>query len=109
MKKRKNELAPMPSSDLDGERAYRYLGAHREGKCIVFRVWAPNASSAFVVGDFNLWDESCPMKRDEDGIFSASLDSERVSVGDRYKFKLKTVKGDVYRSDPYGFWFDKVF
>ena len=106
MKKRKNELAPMPSSDLDGERAYRYLGAHREGKCIVFRVWAPNASSAFVVGDFNLWDESCPMKRDEDGIFSASLDSERVSVGDRYKFKLKTVKGDVYRSDPYGFWFE---
>ena len=46
---------------LSGEstHAYEYLGSHfmefagRKG--VVFRVWAPNAKSVAVVGDFNGW------------------------------------------------------
>ena len=46
---------------LSGEstHAYKYLGSHfmeiagRKG--VVFRVWAPNAKSVAVVGDFNGW------------------------------------------------------
>lgn len=34
------------------EKAYEYLGAHRTGDAVVFRVWAPNADSVSVVGDF---------------------------------------------------------
>ena len=42
--------------------AYKFLGSHfmsiagRDG--VVFRVWAPNAKSVAVVGDFNGWDEN---------------------------------------------------
>lgn len=48
-------------------RAYDYLGAHRAQDGFVFRVWAPHATEAFVVGDFNAWGESHPMTRISDG------------------------------------------
>ena len=35
--------------------AYRLLGAHLTKAGTVFRVWAPNAGSVSVVGDFNGW------------------------------------------------------
>ena len=48
--------------------AYEYLGAHREGDKFVFRVWAPNAKSVSVVGDFNQWErEANPMELIADG------------------------------------------
>lgn len=33
--------------------AYKYLGAHRQEKGVVFRTFAPNASGISVTGDFN--------------------------------------------------------
>ena len=42
-------------------RSYNYLGSHfaKKGKDrgVIFRVWAPNAESVSVVGDFNGWDK----------------------------------------------------
>lgn len=47
---------------------YKKLGAHptTEGrrKGVYFAVWAPNAQSVSVIGEFNDWDTSAaPMKR----------------------------------------------
>mgnify|MGYP003312865936 CR=1 FL=1 len=38
--------------------AYKYLGSHIEKDSVVFRVWAPQALSVSVVGDFNNWDNT---------------------------------------------------
>ena len=42
--------------------AYKFFGVHstKKGKkrIYTFRVWAPNAVSVSVVGDFNNWDEA---------------------------------------------------
>ena len=56
-----NDTRPPLEQFLQGEstRAYEFLGSHfvtwdnRGG--VVFRVWAPNAKSVSVVGDFNDW------------------------------------------------------
>ena len=49
---------------------YKKLGAHigyKNGKeGIYFAVWAPNAASVSVIGEFNGWQENaCPMRRRE--------------------------------------------
>ena len=103
MRKSKNEHADKISN---APRAYEYLGAHREGTDIVFRVWAPNALSAFIVGDFNLWDESCKMKLCQGGVFEGSVAAEKIKKHERYKFKLVTENGVFYRSDPFGLFFE---
>ena len=43
-------------------RAYEKLGAHVQNGGVNFAVWAPNAQSVSVIGDFNEWDpEAAPM------------------------------------------------
>ncbi len=84
-------------------RAYKYMGAHIQGDKIFFRVWAPNAQAAFVVGSFNSWANDCPMQRVSDGgIWEASLPADSVKQGDIYKYKLINHGREIYKSDPYG-------
>ncbi len=101
MRKIRNERAGNDGLKRNNSRAYEYLGAHRAGESTVFRVWAPNALSVFLVGDFNLWDESCEMKRIGGGVFEASVASDAITNGTRYKFRIVTEKGELYRSDPF--------
>ncbi len=86
--------------------AYDLLGAHveqREGSFLyTFRVWAPNAREIFVCGDFNGWDESLPIEKDADsGIWQASYTSPFSLAGNRYKYKVISDKGTVFKADPY--------
>ena len=84
-------------------KAYDFLGCHREGDGCVFRVWAPNARTVSVVGDFNRWDGgSAPMTRDLDGIWSAWLGG--VQEGQIYKYAVTGPDGGtVLKSDPFAF------
>ena len=86
--------------------AFEYLGAHRCGTGTVFRVWAPNAERVFLVGDFNSWSESHPMERISDrGIWERYVE-EYFENGDLYKFKIKIKDKELFKSDPYGFYFE---
>ena len=63
--------------------AQNYLGSHpdvRDGAAgYVFRVWAPHARQAAVMGDFNGWsDESHPMARLEGGVEVEAAGFERA-------------------------------
>ena len=61
--------------DGDAIRAYDFFGSHVENwdgkQGVVFRVWAPNAKSVSVVGDFNGWDQDANhmYKIDDGGIW----------------------------------------
>ncbi len=89
-------------------KAYEYFGVHREededGKTVtVFRTWAPDADSIFVVGDFNGWSASLPMTKITDrGIWEVKTDLY-FENGWRMKYKYMIKNGDrtFYKADPY--------
>lgn len=91
-------------------KAYEMLGAHiteengQQG--VRFSVWAPNAKSVSVVGEFNNWDTRVnEMSRIEDGeiwkIFIPSL-----KEGDIYKYAIMPQHGGphIMKADPYGYY-----
>ena len=97
------DLAPYLFHQGTNFESHAYLGVHRCEEGFVFRVWAPHAYSAFVVGDFNGWGECDPMQRvSEGGVFECTVSADRFGGGCLYKFKMKTPHGDVYKADPYG-------
>ena len=78
-------------------KAYDFLGLHKtkvNGKDgMVFRVWAPDAKSVSVVGDFNQWDDTvAPMEKISDGVWECFLPYvlEPFSL---YKFSIETPSG----------------
>ena len=88
-------------------RPYELLGAHPRridgAEGTAFAVWAPNASRASVVGDFNLWDgRRHPMRlRRECGVWELFLPG--VGPGARYKYELLDAQGRLLplKSDPF--------
>ena len=85
---------------------YKKLGAHmvddegQEG--VYFAVWAPNAKSVSVVGEFNDWDRTRnPMTRVEYiGIYTCFVPG--VKEGMMYKFCIETITGEYHmKADPY--------
>ncbi len=82
--------------------AYKYLGAHKTPDGYAFRVWAPNADSIMLTGDFNNWDESIPLtKEGEGGIWSVAVPEGVVKAGDKYKYKIYGCGQVHYKADPY--------
>ncbi|MBP8593871.1 MAG: 1,4-alpha-glucan branching protein GlgB [Ruminococcus sp.] len=85
--------------------AYKFFGVHSKkrgrGKVFTFRVWAPNAVSISVVGDFNQWDRSKnTMELIADGVWEANISG--LQQFDAYKYSIETKDGRVLlKSDPY--------
>src|SRR5258708_1458628 len=90
-------------------RMYDKLGAHpmrREGQDGThFAVWAPNAASVAVIGDFNAWQAGThPLApRGSSGIWEAFIPG--IGVGAIYKFHIASqLPGfQVDKADPYAF------
>ena len=86
---------------------YQLLGAQlyeMDGVCGVhFSVWAPNADSVQVIGDFNEWDGKKYEMRKliPSGIWELFV--PRVGAGAAYKYRLETGSGVLEKSDPFGF------
>ncbi|MDP0589249.1 MAG: 1,4-alpha-glucan branching protein GlgB [Candidatus Endonucleobacter bathymodioli] len=102
----------LSQDDVDSNALYRHLGAHKlehhfNTKSIVagilFRVYAPNASSVSVIGSFNNWDGRIhPMASANDGIWRLFLPG--VVAGDLYKYEIHDQQGRrlPLKSDPFG-------
>ena len=86
--------------------AYLTFGCHYQKKTKThrFTVWAPNAKSVSVVGDFNFWNPLAhPMKGDKEG--SYTIEIEGLKKGDLYKYYVEGYDGICrYKSDPFAFY-----
>ncbi|WP_405629558.1 1,4-alpha-glucan branching protein GlgB [Pseudoalteromonas sp. Ld20] len=90
------------------EHAYRHLGAHfieLSGKQGVrFSVWAPNASSVSVIGEFNHWQKSQHFMRFHPASGVWDLFIPELTQGQCYKFAITTLSGEVLeKADPFAF------
>ncbi|KAM0246397.1 hypothetical protein ACHAP5_004710 [Fusarium lateritium] len=57
---------------------------------IVYREWAPNATAAFLIGDFNGWDRGAhPMKKNDYGVFELTIPAQNGQAAIPHKSKLK--------------------
>ena len=89
------------------ERAYRMLGANPRSvdgvDGVLFAVWAPEAGSVSVVGDFNGWNpHSHPMRLHEGfGVWEVFVPG--VAAGQHYKYQVIHRDGGVqpWKADPY--------
>ena len=78
---------------------YNKMGAHlacengTDG--VYFAVWAPNARSVSVVGDFNAWlpGRNPMLCVDHSGIYDIFIPG--LKKGDLYKFAIETKWGDI--------------
>jgi 1,4-alpha-glucan branching enzyme len=87
------------------EQLWKVLGAHyRPHEDVVgtsFSVWAPHATAARVLGDFNSWDGVLHSMRrlDDNGVWELFIPG--LTPGNNYRFELRSPSGEwVSRSDP---------
>jgi 1,4-alpha-glucan branching enzyme len=87
------------------ERIYEKLGAHvitHEGKRgVAFAVWAPNAKSVSVVGNFNAWNGSDHAMRrlGDSGVWELFIPG--LKAGELYKYEIKHGRQTFLKADPY--------
>ena len=104
--KKQNELPAYLFHQGTNYFAQKYLGLHFTAHYAVFRVWAPNADTVSVCGDFNNWDSSVsPMSKiTEMGIWEAKISRRLVTEGQKYKFAVTHNGNTVMKADPYAFF-----
>lgn len=85
---------------------YDVLGArcitHQGHSGVKFAVWAPNAKSVSVVGDFNFWNGHANPMRSLGGSGIWELFIPGLRAGEKYKFEIRTQTNQVLiKADPY--------
>ena len=81
---------------------HEILGSHLDEFGATFRVWAPNAASVSVVGDFNEWTaDAHPLESVGHGLWESRVDGLRK--GDTYKYRItgRSGYGAVNKADPF--------
>ena len=85
---------------------YKKMGAHEavmNGKRgVYFAVWAPNAATVSVIGEFNGWREEANLmtRLEPSGIYEGFVVGAKVGM--LYKFFIKTKDGrGLYKADPF--------
>ncbi|KAI3429595.1 hypothetical protein D9Q98_005681 [Chlorella vulgaris] len=82
----------------DFARSYeRYGIVHEQGQ-LVYREWAPGATEAELIGDFNDW-KGQAMQRDDFGTWTIKLPEGAIAHGSRVKIRLR---------HPGGWWVDRI-
>ncbi len=89
------------------ERIYEKLGAHlitHEGQPgVAFAVWAPNAKTLSVVGNFNEWNGAKHQMRllGSSGVWELFVPD--LGAGELYKYEIRHGRRKFLKADPYAF------
>ena len=88
---------------------YKKLGAHlsvEDGiQGTFFAVWAPNAQTVHVIGEFNEWNEQMNPMTCIGGIGIYQTFIPQNLEGQLYKYVITTKEGDLlYKADPFANW-----
>lgn len=85
---------------MTDETRIKGMGALPHAGGVAFRVWAPHAQRAAVIGSFNGWDgDKHPMQAEENGCWY--VDVAEARIGNEYRYLLTTADGVFKRIDPY--------
>lgn len=94
-------------------RLYDKLGSRSmqvgEDKGTFFAVWAPNAKSVSVIGDFNHWNSRSHIlnpRWDSSGIWEGFIPN--VEMGEKYKYFIQSKHHNFSgeKGDPFSFWWE---
>ncbi len=86
---------------------WQKMGSHLQKRQdvdgVMFCLWAPNALSVSVVGDWNSWDgRHHPMQKRLGGNWELFIPG--LKEGELYKYEIRSQEGHCYKkADPYGF------
>ena len=76
------------------------MGATVTPHGVTFRVWAPNAQSVFITGDFNNWKPyETSLVPEDGGCWAVHIDTAKA--GDEYKYVIVNGDQHLHRNDPY--------
>ena len=84
--------------------AYEIFGAHMTEEGTIFRLYAPNAKSVRLIGDFNGWNREANFLYKSDlGFWETKI--PYLEEYARYKYVIESARGEfVEKADPYGFY-----
>ena len=82
--------------------AYTFLGAHPKDGGVSFSVWAPHAERVSVCGDFNGWDGTNHVMRQENGIWQLFVPG--IGAGEVYKYEIRSGGTVFFKADPFAFY-----
>lgn len=87
-----------------GMKSYEFFGAHLLSNGVMFRLYAPNAKSVRLAGDFNNWDiQKTFMNRNPLGYWELFVADLKEYA--RYKYIIEQNDGKlVEKADPFGFY-----
>ena len=84
---------------------YEKMGAHlsSEPEGTSFAVWAPNADSVSVIGDFNFWDKSANQlhPREQSGIWEGFVPGVRHGALYKYHVHSRVTRTGLDKADPF--------
>ena len=92
----------------NNHQSYKTFGAHitteENTQGVKFTLWAPNARSVSVIGDFNHWNpRTHPMEKTSPNNWTKFIPS--LKEGEIYKYRITTPHGETKtKSDPYAFY-----
>ena len=90
-RRKENELTKGGSQSLsDFASGYLFFGLHKIPQKWVFREWAPNATTIYLIGTFNDWQETPEYKleKKENGVWELEMPEKALNHGDLFKMKV---------------------